>query len=97
MEKSQPLSQIDKQIQVWSLELHTFDVEKTTTISKGLTKNVNLVFGNASFPKHDEKELLLGIDRETKVRRVVVTWPQIFTNIFKLTSWVFLGQITPNN
>lgn len=59
MAKSQLLSQTDKQTQVWSLELCAVDVEKTIAISKGLTINVNFILENASFPKHDEQELLL--------------------------------------
>lgn len=98
MAKSQLLSLTDKQTQVWSLELCTVDVEKTIAISKGLTINVNFILENASFPKHDEQELLLLVtDRETEARRVGVSWPQILTNILILTSWVFWGQITPNH
>lgn len=50
-------------------------MEKTTAASKGLTNNViNFILENASFPEHDEEELLLlGTGRETEMRRVVVT------------------------
>lgn len=49
-------------------------MEKTIAISKGLTINVNFILENASFPKHDEQELLLLVtDRETEARRVGVT------------------------